>query len=302
MEHLGVPVRGAARVERLPDGTMAPRLFFVDPSYPAPDRVSTENVSFSGCEAGRIRRHRDGAAYRYTLVRFLSRKVGFLKEEPGWQGRQTHVFRVCTKQEAQAAVAAGSKRHMYDRAVVDSPDLVHGEVDQASLVQIWQQTSLVSGKRAKPESVIEYLSSAEKRQKSLWQEFGEIIKHQREMISQLPDEEHRARLWEALDLLLEQMSQRSEVYRSLGTRVERNPSNPKAGGATPYHEFGGMEKLCTAMRDMRLPDRGLQEKDHLVSPKSAVIVLSLIHISEPTRLLSISYAVFCLKKKKIYNK
>src|SRR5678816_2416534 len=31
--------------------------------------------------------------------------------------------------------------------------------------------------------------------------------------------------------------------------------------------------------------------------RRAVIVLSLIHISEPTRLLSISYAVFCLKKK-----
>eukprot|EP00658_Telonema_sp_P-2_P072084 TRINITY_DN61275_c0_g1_i1.p2 TRINITY_DN61275_c0_g1~~TRINITY_DN61275_c0_g1_i1.p2 ORF type:complete len:136 (+),score=27.34 TRINITY_DN61275_c0_g1_i1:269-676(+) len=30
----------------------------------------------------------------------------------------------------------------------------------------------------------------------------------------------------------------------------------------------------------------------------AVMGLSLIHISEPTRLLSISYAVFCLKKKK----
>eukprot|EP00658_Telonema_sp_P-2_P076113 TRINITY_DN66147_c0_g1_i1.p1 TRINITY_DN66147_c0_g1~~TRINITY_DN66147_c0_g1_i1.p1 ORF type:complete len:114 (-),score=34.44 TRINITY_DN66147_c0_g1_i1:10-351(-) len=29
--------------------------------------------------------------------------------------------------------------------------------------------------------------------------------------------------------------------------------------------------------------------------------LSLIHISEPTRLLSISYAVFCLKKKTQYN-
>src|SRR5678815_4632292 len=28
-----------------------------------------------------------------------------------------------------------------------------------------------------------------------------------------------------------------------------------------------------------------------------VSILSLIHISEPTRLLSISYAVFCLKKK-----
>jgi len=32
--------------------------------------------------------------------------------------------------------------------------------------------------------------------------------------------------------------------------------------------------------------------------KSIISTLSLIHISEPTRLLSISYAVFCLKKKK----
>src|SRR5450756_2810759 len=30
----------------------------------------------------------------------------------------------------------------------------------------------------------------------------------------------------------------------------------------------------------------------------AVLILSLIHISEPTRLGMISYAVFCLKKKK----
>mgnify|MGYP007068955033 CR=1 FL=1 len=29
----------------------------------------------------------------------------------------------------------------------------------------------------------------------------------------------------------------------------------------------------------------------------SIVALSLIHISEPTRLLSISYAVFCLKKK-----
>ena len=33
-------------------------------------------------------------------------------------------------------------------------------------------------------------------------------------------------------------------------------------------------------------------------PWSMTQILSLIHISEPTRLLSISYAVFCLKKKK----
>ncbi len=32
-----------------------------------------------------------------------------------------------------------------------------------------------------------------------------------------------------------------------------------------------------------------------------ILHLSLIHISEPTRLLSISYAVFCLKQKKKNN-
>src|SRR5678815_1502598 len=38
-------------------------------------------------------------------------------------------------------------------------------------------------------------------------------------------------------------------------------------------------------------------KVELVPTTNIVLNLSLIHISEPTRLLSISYAVFCLKKK-----
>eukprot|EP00658_Telonema_sp_P-2_P054096 TRINITY_DN43001_c0_g1_i1.p1 TRINITY_DN43001_c0_g1~~TRINITY_DN43001_c0_g1_i1.p1 ORF type:complete len:101 (-),score=16.65 TRINITY_DN43001_c0_g1_i1:18-320(-) len=37
--------------------------------------------------------------------------------------------------------------------------------------------------------------------------------------------------------------------------------------------------------------------DNASSSTPPVPLLSLIHISEPTRLLSISYAVFCLKKK-----
>eukprot|EP00658_Telonema_sp_P-2_P006041 TRINITY_DN1229_c0_g1_i2.p1 TRINITY_DN1229_c0_g1~~TRINITY_DN1229_c0_g1_i2.p1 ORF type:complete len:103 (-),score=16.45 TRINITY_DN1229_c0_g1_i2:88-396(-) len=40
----------------------------------------------------------------------------------------------------------------------------------------------------------------------------------------------------------------------------------------------------------------------LVGDGAADESLSLIHISEPTRLLSISYAVFCLKKKKKNNR
>src|SRR5678816_4707451 len=45
-------------------------------------------------------------------------------------------------------------------------------------------------------------------------------------------------------------------------------------------------------REVVVPER---EPEHRCC--MAVVSLSLIHISEPTRLLSISYAVFCLKKK-----
>src|SRR5665254_21309 len=40
-----------------------------------------------------------------------------------------------------------------------------------------------------------------------------------------------------------------------------------------------------------------QQASATASASRSVSTLSLIHISEPTRLLSISYAVFCLKKK-----
>ena len=44
-----------------------------------------------------------------------------------------------------------------------------------------------------------------------------------------------------------------------------------------------------------------QGKDVITYYKSDALNLSLIHISEPTRLRRISYAVFCLKKKKNKN-
>ncbi len=49
---------------------------------------------------------------------------------------------------------------------------------------------------------------------------------------------------------------------------------------------------CWTMTDVEARKRGEQ------TGLDTLVVLSLIHISEPTRLLSISYAVFCLKKKK----
>eukprot|EP00658_Telonema_sp_P-2_P027520 TRINITY_DN21229_c0_g1_i2.p1 TRINITY_DN21229_c0_g1~~TRINITY_DN21229_c0_g1_i2.p1 ORF type:complete len:200 (+),score=75.14 TRINITY_DN21229_c0_g1_i2:83-682(+) len=47
------------------------------------------------------------------------------------------------------------------------------------------------------------------------------------------------------------------------------------------------------LEDMKKLQQALEDE------ADADLDLSLIHISEPTRLLSISYAVFCLKKKKI---
>ena len=47
-----------------------------------------------------------------------------------------------------------------------------------------------------------------------------------------------------------------------------------------------------------------EKRKELLAQKAAeeATLLSLIHISEPTRLGMISYAVFCLKKKKKRNK
>src|SRR5450759_5832426 len=42
----------------------------------------------------------------------------------------------------------------------------------------------------------------------------------------------------------------------------------------------------------------LRDVDLIIPEGDFVFLLSLIHISEPTRLGMISYAVFCLKKKK----
>ena len=55
--------------------------------------------------------------------------------------------------------------------------------------------------------------------------------------------------------------------------------------------FYATDGLCTH-EDVHLVD-GLIDGEEIECPMH----LSLIHISEPTRLLSISYAVFCLKKK-----
>src|SRR5678816_85097 len=69
----------------------------------------------------------------------------------------------------------------------------------------------------------------------------------------------------------------------------------------------GLRELRRLARRNKRPDAGAKHAGDQVAQDTVslrgevavdtVVELSLIHISEPTRLLSISYAVFCLKKK-----
>src|SRR5674536_378828 len=78
--------------------------------------------------------------------------------------------------------------------------------------------------------------------------------------------------------------------------------------ATGAHEVHGNIRAEWAATGWETGPTGYPVTDELGTPdgvgrfnhfsKGGSIYLSLIHISEPTRLLSISYAVFCLTKTK----
>src|SRR5678816_4278085 len=94
---------------------------------------------------------------------------------------------------------------------------------------------------------------------------------------------------------------------SIGGGVPDNslPGNP----VYPSNELPGGGHISTlpvypfdpTIPSNELPGGGYPTPGPIVPGKKFIVkwlALSLIHISEPTRLLSISYAVFCLKKKK----
>ena len=68
---------------------------------------------------------------------------------------------------------------------------------------------------------------------------------------------------------------------------------PPGGGLSVQAQPGAHHQL-----EHSVPQMGQAQS---ADGPDGVRALSLIHISEPTRLGMISYAVFCLKKKKIIN-
>ena len=83
-------------------------------------------------------------------------------------------------------------------------------------------------------------------------------------------------------------------------RSDDRPGDPVTGEARfPFSAVVGQDRLKLALILSAISPGigGVLIRGEKGTAKST-IVLSLIHISEPTRPLYISYAVFCLKKKK----
>ena len=59
-----------------------------------------------------------------------------------------------------------------------------------------------------------------------------------------------------------------------------------------------MQKLVLYLNERLGKSARVELLEHWEIPEQPEVWLSLIHISEPTRRTPISYAVFCLKKKK----
>src|SRR5678815_5948898 len=89
---------------------------------------------------------------------------------------------------------------------------------------------------------------------------------------------------------------RADVGRVALYLLDTNiPENVETDRWVTGHLYGG-DRETRIVQEMLLGIGGVRLLRKLgVTPY--VYHLSLIHISEPTRLLSISYAVFCLKKK-----
>eukprot|EP00658_Telonema_sp_P-2_P034555 TRINITY_DN25219_c0_g1_i6.p2 TRINITY_DN25219_c0_g1~~TRINITY_DN25219_c0_g1_i6.p2 ORF type:complete len:105 (+),score=30.77 TRINITY_DN25219_c0_g1_i6:576-890(+) len=82
------------------------------------------------------------------------------------------------------------------------------------------------------------------------------------------------------------------------SRLARGGGSSLVSRQSRSTDISGLSRLISASVSIPAASRVLPPSSTLSVNTISVVSLSLIHISEPTRLLSISYAVFCLKKKK----
>src|SRR5665648_697533 len=96
------------------------------------------------------------------------------------------------------------------------------------------------------------------------------------------------------DITIEVIAARPDTRRSHGPRTRRDPD---ARGARPDAPAGPLAPRHEPTRPRRPPGHRAEVGVADGVRQARPLHLSLIHISEPTRLGMISYAVFCLKNK-----
>src|SRR5450756_2798823 len=97
-------------------------------------------------------------------------------------------------------------------------------------------------------------------------------------------------------LILAELAQRlgyGDLYPQSEEDMLRFALEPSGFTLEEVRAAGGEARVPTVMMQYKKWEKGLLRRDGQPG-----FNLSLIHISEPTRLGMISYAVFCLKKKK----
>ena len=116
---------------------------------------------------------------------------------------------------------------------------------------------------------------------------------------------------EAASTLLNLSNKRTQVLNDMATVLGKKPEQMTINRMIGYLENQPREQQMLAERRDRLLEVGtkmqtlnhqnealLKQAMEMVEFDLTLLKLSLIHISEPTRQAEISYAVFCLKKKK----
>src|SRR5678815_2254304 len=84
----------------------------------------------------------------------------------------------------------------------------------------------------------------------------------------------------------------------LRAKAQQNPRQVNAGSGAIVGTGGGTQTVSVYRFTPEAIVVNVGDTVEWTNLDPVTMHLSLIHISEPTRLLSISYAVFCLKKKK----
>eukprot|EP00658_Telonema_sp_P-2_P045106 TRINITY_DN33010_c0_g1_i1.p1 TRINITY_DN33010_c0_g1~~TRINITY_DN33010_c0_g1_i1.p1 ORF type:complete len:262 (-),score=65.94 TRINITY_DN33010_c0_g1_i1:41-787(-) len=176
----------------------------------------------------------------------------------------------------------GIQFDMVGEEIAASKDPSHPSVHQTTL--LWNFDLATSDQHTHWTEIDLVIRSEPTEQFAMW------LVYSTQLFSETTASEIGRRLCVLLDKVMDEPSRPLEQVSMLDSQEADkvlglwNQTTQEYGGRTAYDLLDGVAAVYPS-------------KTALIFEGDELTYLSLIHISEPTRLLSISYAVFCLKKK-----